>query len=79
MLKEFDEFVNFCLEHGGTLRNHKAFGEMARELREKIESLEANKTPLSQDACPYCFGIGKSKMSGVYVRCLFCNGTGKRD
>lgn len=36
MLKEFDEFVDFCFEHGGTLRNHKQFGEMARQLRESI-------------------------------------------
>lgn len=36
MLKDFDEFFRFCFEHGGTLRNHKQFGEMARELRQQI-------------------------------------------
>ena len=35
-VEEFDEFVNFCFEHGGTLRNHKVFGEMARKLRNKL-------------------------------------------
>jgi hypothetical protein len=36
MLEKFDSFVNFCFLHGGTLRNHKAFGEMAKELRAMI-------------------------------------------
>lgn len=57
MLRDFDEFVNFCFEHGGTLRNHKAFGEMSRELREKIASLEVRPTPLAPDdayaSCPF--------------------------
>jgi transcription elongation factor Elf1 len=35
-IEKFNEFVNFCFEHGGTLRNHKAFGEMARSVRENI-------------------------------------------
>ncbi len=37
LLKDFDKLLHFCLEHGGTLRNHKEFGEMAREVRAQIE------------------------------------------
>ena len=32
---------------------------------------------LVPDACPYCLGSGKGKMSGVEVGCMFCSGTGK--
>lgn len=45
MLKEFDEFLSFCFVHGGTLRNHKQFGEMARELRAQIEAAEQQRAP----------------------------------
>jgi hypothetical protein len=37
---EFDEFVIFCFEHGGTLRNHKAFGELSQNLKTKISGIE---------------------------------------
>ena len=49
MLKDFDEFFRFCFEHGGTLRNHKQFGEMARELRAHIEAAEQKR---ALDASP---------------------------
>ena len=46
MLKDFDELIRFCVEHGGGLRNHKQFGEMARELRASIEAVDKS--------CPEC-------------------------
>ena len=79
MLKDFDEFVRFCFEHGGHLRNHKAFGNMAQRLREKIASLEIVPPPLAPNACPYCEGKGKEPASGIMVRCRFCGGSGKRE
>lgn len=51
-LKEFDLFIQFCLEHGGTLRNHKAFGEMASKLRMKIEALEKNQDAAAPEENP---------------------------
>jgi hypothetical protein len=51
MLKEFDEFVDFCFEHGGTLRNHKQFGEMARKLRPQIEAAEHSVHPTVLCTC----------------------------
>ena len=41
ILKDYDYLMQFCFEHGGTLRNHIAFGTMARELRVHIVDLEA--------------------------------------
>ena len=81
MLHKFDEFVNFCFEHGGYLRNHLEFGKMARELRSEIESLDrAAELPLERkaDTCPSCLG-GKYEigMGGVPIdKCSTCNGTG---
>ena len=37
--EEFDIFVEFCFKHGGTLRNHKQFCEMARVLKQKISDM----------------------------------------
>lgn len=54
-LKEFDEFVDFCFNHGGTLRNHKAFGEMALGLREKIAAETTQAKSISFTfTCPNC-------------------------
>ena len=59
MLKEFDDFVEFCLEHGRTLENHKAFGEMARSLREEIKQLEVIQSTVdSATVCPNYQGVG---------------------
>ena len=53
--EEFDIFVEFCFKHGGTLRNHKQFGEMARVLKQKISDMhERLLTPREPDACPEC-------------------------
>ncbi len=40
MLNLFNAFVQFCYEHGGTLRNHIAFGRMSNELRNQIQAQE---------------------------------------
>lgn len=40
MLKKFDELIEFALEHGGTLRNHKQFFEMMHGVRAYIEGTE---------------------------------------
>jgi hypothetical protein len=37
---EFDEFTQFCFDHGGTLRNHKEFGRLMQELRFKLRTRE---------------------------------------
>ena len=51
--EEFDIFVEFCFKHGGTLRNHKQFGEMARFLKQKISDMhERLLTPRAPDDCP---------------------------
>ena len=51
--EEFDIFVEFCFKHGGTLRNHKQFGEMARVLKQKISAMhERLLTPRVPDASP---------------------------
>ena len=39
MLKEFDFFIGYCLEHSH-LNNHRAFGEMVLSLRDKIAATE---------------------------------------
>jgi hypothetical protein len=36
----FDYFVEYCFKHGGHLKNHRDFGEMSRELRRCIVTLE---------------------------------------
>lgn len=36
LIHDFNEFANFCLEHGNTLRNHKTFIKMYGELEERI-------------------------------------------
>jgi hypothetical protein len=40
MLNKFDTFVQFCFNHGGTLKYHKKFGEMGVELHEIIRKFE---------------------------------------
>jgi len=51
--EEFDIFVEFCFKHGGTLRSHKQFGEMARVLKQKISDMhERLLTPRAPDASP---------------------------
>lgn len=49
MLKNFDEFVRFCSEHGGALRNHKQFGEMVRVLRAQIAADQQRKEGIMTD------------------------------
>ena len=72
--EEFDIFVEFCFKHGGTLRNHKQFSEMARVLKQKISDMhERLLTPRAPDAvrCPEC----KSRNiinDGFVVVCLSC-------
>ena len=39
MLKDFDYFVQFCIEHGGSLHNHIAFVKMAQELHSRIKDI----------------------------------------
>ena len=41
ILKDYDYLMQFCFEHGSTLRNHIAFITMSRELRTHIVDLEA--------------------------------------
>ena len=68
--EEFDIFVEFCFEHGGTLRNHKQFGEMARVLKQKISDMhERLLTPRVPDGA-----LVVRDSSGV-VTCSVC-GTG---
>lgn len=40
LLSKFEEFGVFCLEHGGTLRNHRQFGKMYQELREDLTTAQ---------------------------------------
>lgn len=72
MLREFDEFVNFCFEHGGTLRSHKAFGEMSRQLREKIAEQESRLTQDAPDGVYNCEVCGQEKCTqpGICDDCL---------
>jgi len=77
MIKDFDEFVRFCLEHGEKLRYHRNFGEMARDLRLQIEQFEKAVEQINPNTCPYCKGSGKGKMNGVEVGCIMCRKTGK--
>ena len=59
MLENFDEFFRFCFEHGGTLRNHKQFGEMAQALRAQIEAAEQPRAvDASPDMCEHGFMRG---------------------
>jgi hypothetical protein len=56
---EFDIFVEFCFKHGGTLRNHKQFGEMARVLKQKISDMhERLLTPRAPDGALVCAQCG---------------------
>jgi len=41
------------------------------------QSLQNEAAQLAPDACPYCLGTGKGKMSGVEVGCNMCSRTGK--
>lgn len=66
MLKEFDEFVYFCLKHGGTLRNHKQFGEMAQALRAQIDAAEQ---PRALDGASVCRQISHLYIDGVCAEC----------
>ncbi|MFA6270301.1 MAG: hypothetical protein WC657_03775 [Candidatus Paceibacterota bacterium] len=45
---KFSYFVNFCFEHGNTLRAHKQFGEMSMELDQRITTLEAENAELRE-------------------------------
>ena len=78
LIKDFDEFVRFCLVHGEKLRFHRNFGEMARDLRLQIEQFEKAVEQIDPTDCPYCKGSGKGKMNGVEVGCIMCHKTGKK-
>ena len=54
MLKEFDAFVDFCFEHGGALRNHEQFGEMARKLRPQLEAAQQSAQRTNGGLCAIC-------------------------
>ena len=47
-LQIFDLFIDFCLVHGNALRAHKQFGQMAKEIRSRITSLESELTTLKE-------------------------------
>jgi hypothetical protein len=38
--EKFDEFVGFCIQHGGTLKNHMQYMQMYQEIRKDIEDME---------------------------------------
>jgi hypothetical protein len=40
LLRDFDEFYSFCFKHGGALKGHWEFGQMANELRAKIVDIQ---------------------------------------
>ena len=40
LLRDFEEFFSFCFKHGGELKGHWEFGQMANELRAKISSTQ---------------------------------------
>lgn len=39
-------FIEFCIKHGGYLKNHRDFGDMARELTNKEDDLRKEMTRL---------------------------------
>lgn len=45
MIKELDDFIQYCFEHGGFLKNHRDFGDMASSLRTQAISLEISSDP----------------------------------
>jgi len=47
MLKDFDFFIQYCIEHGGSLKSHREFGQMARDLRSVLR--EREEESVSQD------------------------------
>ena len=37
IINSFDDFVQYCIEHGEHLRNHTNFGSMVMEFRKELE------------------------------------------
>lgn len=55
--KELNYFIQFCFEHGGTLRNHKKFGEMSQKL---LSLSLLSRCPTSDPINPYVVSINKA-------------------
>jgi hypothetical protein len=52
--RAFHALVDFCFEHGGTLKNHKQFHELASELYKEICNLNARAVAAPEPAAqPY--------------------------
>ncbi len=51
LLNNYNYFVEFCFEHGGSLRAHSQFAEMQNELRQELEKLSLLKMTWE---CPHC-------------------------
>jgi hypothetical protein len=40
LVDHFDYLIEYCLEHGQSLKNHREFGNLQREMRTEIEQLQ---------------------------------------
>ena len=66
MEKEMRDFINFCFEHGGFLRNHKEFGEMANALL--TLSINSDLKAKDEEINVISYEVVEKK-----IKCEFCN------
>ena len=77
LLNNYNYFVDFCFEHGGSLRAHSQFAAMQNELRTELEKLSLFKSTWE---CPHCGQLTETNFwdfevifNGTKFKCQHCN------